>query len=106
MTKSKTDKNNQLLEKLNAVLEKQIKVARMGDLTAVEELTPKADEIVKEISRTSNLVQIQQTNQWKRLQKIYRQLTLILASQKYSIQQQIQQIGQGRKTLKTYKVNR
>jgi hypothetical protein len=105
MTKTKTDKNHQLLDKLHAVLEKQIKMAQKGDLTAVEELTPKADEIVKEISRLSNLEQIKQTNHWKRLENIYRQLTLTLASQKYSVQQQIQQIREGRKTLQAYKIN-
>jgi flagellin-specific chaperone FliS len=105
MTKTKTDKNHQLLDKLHAVLEKQIKMARKGDLTAVEELTPKADEIIKEISGSLDLVQIQQTDNFKRLEKIYRQLSLTLASQKYSIQQQIQQIREGRKTLQAYKIN-
>ncbi|MHC4293558.1 MAG: hypothetical protein ACYSTX_04620 [Planctomycetota bacterium] len=106
MTECKTDKmNRQLLDKLHSVLEKQTRMARKGNLIAVEDLTKKADVIVEEIARASNLEQIKQTNRWKKLETIYQQLTLILASQKYSIEQQIKQIRDGRKTLQAYKVN-
>jgi hypothetical protein len=97
------NKDSQLLDELHAVLEKQTKMARKGNLTSIEELTPKADEIVKEISRTSNLEQIKLTNRWKRLEDVYKQLSLILASHKYTIEQQIRQIREGRKTLRAYK---
>ncbi|MHC4843252.1 MAG: hypothetical protein ACYTFM_00080 [Planctomycetota bacterium] len=97
------DKDNLLLDELHAVLEKQTEMARKGNLTAVEELTPKADNIVKEISQASNLEQIKLTNHWKKLEDIYKQLSLILASHKYTIEQQIRQIREGRKTLRAYK---
>jgi hypothetical protein len=106
MTECKTDNiNHQLIDKLHTVLKKQMKMARKGNLMQLEDLTQKADAIVEEIAEASDLEQIKQTNQWKQLEKIYQQLTLILASQKYSIEQQIKQIRNGRKTLQAYKVN-
>jgi hypothetical protein len=97
--------NNTLLDKLHTVLDKQTRMAQKGNLAELEDLTQEADNIVEEISRHTNLKQIINTDQWKKLEGIYQQLTLILASQKYSIQQQIKQIRDGRKTLRAYKIN-
>ena len=106
MTECTTEKtNDELLDKLHAILDKQTRMAQKGDLAALEDLTQKADDIVEEISHHTNLKQIIKTDQWKKLEGIYQQLTLILASQKYSIGQQIKQIKDGRKTLRTYKIN-
>ncbi|MHC4757124.1 MAG: hypothetical protein ACYTE8_00545 [Planctomycetota bacterium] len=106
MTECTTEKtNDELLDKLHAILDKQTRMAQKGNLAALEDLTQEADDIVEEISHHTNLKEIINTDQWKKLEGIYQQLTLILASQKYSIGQQIKQIKDGRKTLRTYKIN-
>ena len=106
MTECKTKSSDQqLLDKLHDVLQKQTRMARKGNLTAVEDLSQKAGDIVKELEQVTDLEHIRKTDNCKTLESVYRQLALILASQKYSIEQQIQQIRDGRKTLKAYKIS-
>jgi len=103
MMKSTNNENLKLIDKLHDVLQRQIRMARKGDLGEVEKLTPEAERILKKISRLSNSQLIKQSDTWKNVEQTYKKLSLTLSSQKQSIQQQIQQIREGRKTLKAYK---
>lgn len=103
MMKNTNNNNLQLIDRLQGVLQRQIRMARKGDLSAVEKLTLKADRILKKISSLSDSTLIKQSDKWKDVENTYKKLSLTLFSQKHSVQQQIQQIREGRKTLKTYK---
>ena len=92
-----------LLERLQSLLEKQIELVRRGDFRTSEALTEQSDSVVDELVRTKAFEQTGFDEQRARVAKLYRELVLMVAAEKDRLGKQVQQIGQGRKTLKVYR---
>ena len=92
-----------LLERLQSLLEKQIELARRGDFRTSEALTEQSDSVVEELVRTKAFEQTGFDEQRARVAKLYRELVLMVAAEKDRLGKQVQQISQGRKTLKVYR---
>ena len=103
MSTDTVETNKHLLNRLQSLLERQIELVRRGDFRTSELLTEQSDLVVDELLRTKAFEQTQLEEQRERLAKSYRELTLMVAAEKDHLGKQLQQISQGRKTLKLYR---
>ncbi len=97
------DEHPGLLDKLEDLLNSQIAQARKGDFLASEALSEQSGKIVDKLGRTSVPESIEFKEQCERLAKLYRQAILTVAVEKDRMERQLQQVGQGRKTLRAYR---
>ena len=103
MSTDTVETKRHLLNRLQSLLERQIELVRRGDFRTSELLTEQSDLVVDELLRTKAFEQTQLEEQRARLAKLYRELTLTVATEKDRLGKQLQQICQGRKTLKLYR---
>jgi hypothetical protein len=99
------EKQENLLNNLQELLEKQIELIRKGDFHSVEALSEQADPLVAEIVKIQLLEQTPLKNRCEHLAKLYKKLELMLATEKELVGRQLRQIGNVRKTLKIYRNN-
>ncbi len=91
-----------LLDNLQNLLEKQIEMARKSKFRRVEELAAKSDCIVEKIIGTKEIERKEFASARKNISDLYKRLELILITGKDSVNKQIRQISEGKKTLKAY----
>ena len=103
MSTDTVETKTHLLDRLQSLLERQIELVRRGEYRTSEALTEQSDLVVDELLRTKAFEQTQLDEQREHLAKLYRELTLMVAAEKDRFGKQLQQISQGRKTLKLYR---
>jgi hypothetical protein len=94
-----------LLVDLQALLERQLKLAHKGDIAGVESLGRQANSVIETIVQRGNLQQDDFQNQREKLQKLYGQLLVAVSAQKAETGKQLSWIRKGRKTIGTYRKN-
>ena len=94
-----------LLDNLQSLLENQIEMFRKSNFAGVEVLAAKADLIVSEIVKTKMFEQSEFDGRRKHLIKLYKTLDLMMAAGKDSVEKQLQQVANGKKTLRKYRSN-
>ena len=99
------NKNILLLGELQNVLQKQIELARQGNIGEVETLVKQAGFLIEKISDLGILKLPEYKNYQEKLQRLYKQLCLILAEQKAGIAGELSQIRKGKKTIEVYRDN-
>ncbi len=92
-----------LLDELESLLDRQIAVARRREFDILEELAEESGKIVDKLSRMDVFESAELKERFERLVKSYRIVVLSAAAEKGSLEKQLQQISQGRKTLKAYR---
>ncbi|MEA3224418.1 MAG: hypothetical protein U9Q07_00590 [Planctomycetota bacterium] len=92
-----------LLDELRRLLNKQMSLVRKSDLRAFETLAEQSGKIVDELGRTSVSEPIEFREQFEQLIELYQQIILMAEVEKDRLKRQLQQLGQGRKTLKAYR---
>jgi hypothetical protein len=97
-----TEEQTLLLDNLQSLLEKQIEMARRSDFHRVEELVGQAEIIVGKIARMKCFGRAQFDSRCEQLTKLYKKLELMLTVDRDSIADQLQQVGNVRKTLDVY----
>jgi hypothetical protein len=100
---SRTESAQTLLDKLQAILEKQIELAREGDTSEVHALTEKASLLVQQIAPTGILRRPQMRSRREQLAKLYGRLALALTARRDETARKLRQVRQGRKTLRAYR---
>ena len=93
------DGQMRLLDDLQGLLEKQIEMARRGNLRRVEALAGQADSVVARIVQTKVLQQPEFDDRREHLTKLYKKLELMLATGKDAVNRQLRRVGSGRKIL-------
>ncbi len=93
------------LDALEDLLEKQIKLARLGNITELEVLSKQASCYVEKIAETRILESVEYKNQKDKLEKLYRDLCLTLAVQKAETAEELKQVRRGKKTIGAYRSN-
>ena len=91
-----------LLDELLLLLEKQIKLAQQGSMTAVAVLCEKADPLVRKISQAAILDMPEFNKHRQQLKSLYGQLALAVSADKAQVAAELSHIHKGKKTLKTY----
>ena len=121
------DNQIHLLDELQILLEKQIELARQGNIRAVEELSKQADSLVEKIAQTGilapadpapieprlgcadgrrrpeHLTQTIGAGQREQLRKLYEDLCLVITAQKADVSGKLSRVRKGKKTVQTYR---
>jgi hypothetical protein len=97
--------NTQLLTELESNLNKQLELARRGNLESVEKLADSCRMLVEKISSAGLMEKPQYQSQRQHIEMLYMELLLLLSSQKEAITEQLKSISRGKKTLATYRNN-
>jgi hypothetical protein len=100
------DNQTHLLDELQTLLEKQIELARQGDLREVELLSEKSGSLVEKIAQTGILDTADPSfngGRRERLQKLYEDLCLTVEAQKAGISEELSRVRKGKKTVQAYR---
>jgi len=91
------------IEKLCYLMECQLVCARAGNLSEVEALGDRTNEIVAEIARVVQDVPSVIEPQRRRLEKLYHELGLVLESGRDDIRDRLEQLRQVKRAVGTYR---
>jgi len=94
-----------LLDELQSLLEKQIELAQQGNISGIEVLSRQASFLVEKIAQTGILESAEFKNRREQLQKLYKELCLVITAQKADTSEALSQVRKGRKTVEIYRNN-
>jgi hypothetical protein len=100
------DNRKHLLDKLQNLLEKQVEMARQGNIRDVEVFSKQAGSLVEEIARTGILAPAGpalNVGRREKLQKLYDDLCLAITDQKAGVCEALNRVRKGKKTIQTYR---
>ena len=100
-----TDKQKCLLDELQNVLEKQIDLARCGNIRDVEILSQRSRGLAEKITDMAVLELPEFENRRHQLRKSYQDLCLALAVQKAEVATELGRVRKGRKAVGIYRNN-
>ena len=106
-----TDKDKQIsglssvLDDLQSLLEKQIELARQGNIRDVEALSKQTSSLVVKIRERGILELAEFKNRREQLQKLYEALYLAITAQKAGTFEELKQVRKGKRTIKAYRSN-
>ncbi len=105
MSTDNTEKNTELLDELEKLLSDQVDSAKRGDLESVADLSGQVRPVADEISDRGTLEPTEFKERAERLGKLYRELLLVVSSEKDKAGRQLQQVREGRKAIGAYRGN-
>ncbi len=94
-----------LLNELQSLLEKQIELARQGNINEIEVLSKQASSLAGEITRSGVLESSEFKSQHEQLRKLYQDLCLALTAQQVETAEELSRVRKGKKTIETYRNN-
>ena len=87
---------------LEELLTRQIDHLKQYDLDAAVSYAEESDPVASELMRTGFLEQPENSQAKARIRSLYRELTLVIASQRQEVSSKLDQIRNGLKTLGSY----
>ncbi len=99
------DEQIHLLDELQNLLEKQIELARQGNINEIEVLSKQVSSLVGEIARSGVLESSEFKSQREKLRKLYQALCLALTAQQAETSEELSRVRKGKKTIATYRDN-
>jgi hypothetical protein len=100
-----SEKDKVLLEDLQLLLEKQVKLAHKGDMISVESLSVQADSIIATILQRGIPDNKDFKSRLDTLQKLYRRLSVTISAQKAEMGERLSRVRKGKKTVAAYRGN-
>ena len=100
-----TDKQIHLLDDLQSLLEKQMELARQGNISGVEVLGKQANSLVGKIAQTRILELREFKNRREQLQKLYDSLLLAITAHRAEAAGELSRVRRGKRTIETYRSN-
>jgi len=104
-TENIADEPSHLLDDLQALLERQTKLAQQGKIGDVELLSKEASSVVERLAETGILELPEFKNRRGQLQKLYEELCLTITGQQADITEKLRHVRKGKKTIRTYRSN-
>jgi RNase H-fold protein (predicted Holliday junction resolvase) len=98
-------KSEQWLTQLEELLTQQIQSAQHDDFLSVVEASNKAGEVVDSIVGLKLLETKENEHQRRRIEKLYRKLSIIIDVEKQYTMEQLMQLRSGSRLLNAYKSN-
>jgi len=99
------DKGVNLLDELQSLLEKQIKLARQGNISNVEVLSKQAGSLVEGIVRAGILGLAEFKSRREQLQKLYKELCLAITAHRAETGEKLRRVRKGKRTIVAYRDN-
>lgn len=99
------DEQIHLLDELQSLLEKQIEMARKGNINKIEVLSNQVGSLVGEIARSGILESAEFRSRREQLRKLYQNLCLALTAQQAETAGKLSQVRRGKKTIDVYRNN-
>ena len=99
----KKDEEIRLLEELANILERQIELVRHDDIAELDEQVSQMGQLAMKIMAAGLLDRPQYDGWRERLIGLYRDLQLMLSTQKDAVAGQLRSINKGQKTLAVYR---
>ncbi len=99
------DKQKELLYELQSLLEKQIELARQGNINGIEALSKQAGSLVEKISRFGFFESSEFIIQREQLRKLYQDICLTLIAQQAETTKELRRVRNGKKTVAAYRGN-
>jgi len=93
------------LDKLQSLLEKQIKLTCQGSISGVKTLSKQTSSFVEKITEAGILESTEFEARRGKLQKLYKDLCLAVAVHKADAAKQLSRVCKGKKTVKAYRSN-
>ena len=93
------------LDHLQCLLQKQLVLIQRGDWGNFETLSKETDAVIARIIKTGIVKSDEFKKRREKLQQIYHQLCLTVATQKDAVGKELGRIRKGKKVLKTYSGN-
>lgn len=94
-----------LLDELQSLLEKQMELARKGNINEIEVLSKQAGSLVGEIERSGVFESAEFRSRREQLRKLYQNLCLALTAQQAETAGKLSQVRRGKKTIEVYRNN-
>jgi mevalonate kinase len=104
-TDKKISHSSLRLDELKCLLEKQIELARQGNISEIDVLIEQAGSLVGKIVRPEILESAEFQSQREQLQKLYYDLCLALTAQQAETTKELSRVHKGKKTIETYRNN-
>jgi hypothetical protein len=101
-TNEARDEACRMLEQLRVLLERQLELVHRGGLTAAEELSGQADQLVREVAAARVLDAPQHRERRRALERLYRELCMTLTVQRQETFDARCSVQRGRRMLRTY----
>jgi hypothetical protein len=99
------DDEIRLLGELASLLERQIELARRGGLAGLEQLAGQCEPLVAKITAAGLLEKPEFKEQQLRLEGLYRNLYLIVTTQKVAAEDELKRVHRGRRIVGNYRRN-
>ena len=100
------DNRKHLLDELQTLLEKQVEMARQGNIRDVEVLCKQAGSLSEKIAQTGILDATEPVFNGERqeqLRKLYEDLCMAITDQKAGVSEELSRVRKGKKTIQTYR---
>ncbi|NIP26140.1 MAG: hypothetical protein GWN67_12665 [Phycisphaerae bacterium] len=100
------DNPKHLLDELQTLLEKQVAMARQGNLKDLEALSKQAGSLSEKIAQMGILDPAEPVfneGRQEKLQKLYEKLCLAITDQKAVVSKELNRVRKGKKTIQTYR---
>jgi hypothetical protein len=99
------DEQIHLLDELQSLLEKQMELARKGNINEIEVLSNQAGSLMGKIARSGILESAEFRSRREQLRKLYQNLCLALTAQQAETAGKLSQVRRGKKTIEVYRNN-
>ncbi len=99
------DEQIHLLNELQSLLEKQIEMARKGNINKIEVLSNQAGSLVGKIARSGIFESAEFISRREQLRKLYQNLCLALTAQQAETAGKLNHVRRGKKTIDVYRNN-
>ncbi|MHC4637935.1 MAG: hypothetical protein ACYTBV_10600 [Planctomycetota bacterium] len=99
------EKQTQLLDELEKLLNRQTVLAHKGNVAELEALALQADSVVKQISNSKILESSEFQQRRNKLKTLYQACGLALTAEKVEIGRELKKIHKNKKTINVYRNN-
>lgn len=96
------DHQENLLDKLHTLLEKQVRMLKDNNYRQLEIVTEQTNAVVAEIGKNPAPLRPQWEKQGSRINKLYKKLELMIETEKETVNQQLRKVNSGKKTIRAY----
>ena len=101
MNTQTAQKQTNLFDVLQGLLEKQLVSLKNGDLLNSEALARQADTLIAEMAKTK-MSRPEHNLQYENLRQLYKKMELMIEAEKDSINRQLVKVQNGKKTVRAY----